>query len=202
MQLVEFRSQLTKVLKIVMICLSVCVVRADGQEQQLTAPPPPKIIAKDEQQKIDAVKDTKDKLKLIIELAEIHLTSAEQLTAHPNFEAASTEVGTYFALIDFALKYLATFNQDKNKTRDLYKRMELALRAHGPRLTAMRRTTPLEYAVWIKEVEEFARDGRTEALNSFYGHTVVRENSPKPSNEKLIDSKRKDNSLAPDKKQP
>jgi hypothetical protein len=42
-------------------------------------------------------------------------------------------------------------------------------------LTATRRTTPLEFAVWIKKVEDFARDGRTEALNSFYGHTVVRE---------------------------
>ena len=51
----------------------------------------------------------------------------------------------------------------------------MALRAHGPRLTAMRRITPLEFAVWIKQVEDFARDGRTEALNSFYGHTVVRE---------------------------
>jgi hypothetical protein len=39
----------------------------------------------------------------------------------------------------------------------------------------MRRITPLEFAVWIKHVEDFARDGRTEALNSFYGHTVVRE---------------------------
>jgi len=39
----------------------------------------------------------------------------------------------------------------------------------------MRRVTPLEFAVWIKQVEEFARDARTEALNTFYGHTVVRE---------------------------
>ena len=47
----------------------------------------------------------------------------------------------------------------------------------------MRRTTPLEFAVWIKQVEDFARDGRTEALNSFYGHTVVRESKDK-TNEK------------------
>jgi len=39
----------------------------------------------------------------------------------------------------------------------------------------MRRVTPLEFAVWIKKVEDFARAGRTEALNSFYGHTVVRD---------------------------
>jgi hypothetical protein len=43
----------------------------------------------------------------------------------------------------------------------------------------MRRNTPLEYAVWIKEIEEFARNGRTEALNSFYGHTVVRDGQQK-----------------------
>jgi len=73
--------------------------------------------------------------------------------------------------------------RDSNKTRDLYKRLELALRADGPRLTTMRRTTPLEYAVWIKKVEEFARASRTEALNSFYGHTVVRERE-KPSDNK------------------
>jgi hypothetical protein len=81
----------------------------------------------------------------------------------------------YQALIENALQFLSSFKRDSNKTRDLYKRLELALRADGPRLTAMRRTTPLEFAVWIKKVEDFARDGRTEALNSFYGHTVVRE---------------------------
>jgi hypothetical protein len=41
----------------------------------------------------------------------------------------------------------------------------------------MRRTTPLEFAVWIKQVEDFAREGRTEALNSFYGHTVEHDES-------------------------
>ena len=44
----------------------------------------------------------------------------------------------------------------------------------------MRRATPLEYATRIKEVEDFARDGRTEALNAFYGHTVVRERPKTP----------------------
>ena len=63
----------------------------------------------------------------------------------------------YHALVENALQFLSTFKRDSNKTRDLYKRLELALRADGPRLTAMRRTTPLEFAVWIKQVEDFAR---------------------------------------------
>jgi len=82
------------------------------------------------------------------------------------------------------LEFLSPLSHDSNKTRDMYKRLELALRAHGPRLTSMRRTTPLEYAVWIKEVEDFVRRGRTEALNSFYGQTVVRDGQQRTVNDK------------------
>lgn len=141
----------------------------------LTAPPPLKVISKDERQQLDQAKDSKQRLRLTIELADAHLTRAEQLTMQTEYEAASNEVGTYHALIEDALESLSPLKQDSNKARDLYKRLELALRADGPRLTSMRRVTPLEFAVWIKKVEDFARDGRTEALNSFYGHTVVRE---------------------------
>jgi hypothetical protein len=45
----------------------------------------------------------------------------------------------------------------------------------------MRRDTPADYAIHIKEAEEFARNTRTEALESFYGHTVLRED---PNGEK------------------
>ena len=156
------------------------------QPTPLTAPPPFKMIVKEERAALDdAARDPQKRLKLTIEFAGGHLLSAEQHTARQNYEAASTEVGMYHALIENALQFLSTFKRDSNKTRDLYKRLELALRADGPRLTAMRRTTPLEFAVWIKQVEDFARQGRTEALNSFYGHTVVREpQKPDKNNEK------------------
>src|SRR6185369_13757857 len=150
--------------------------QATPQPTPLTAPPPFKMIVKEERAALDsATKDASKRLKLTIEFADGHLTRAEQHTSRENYEAASTEVGMYHALVENALQFLATFRRDSNKTRDLYKRLELALRADGPRLTAMRRTTPLEFAVWIKKVEDFARESRTEALNSFYGHTVVRE---------------------------
>ena len=160
--------------------------QATPQPTPLTAPPPFKMIVKEERAALDgAARDPQKRLKLTIEFAGGHLLAAEQHTARENYEAASTEVGMYHALIENALQFLSTFKRDSNKTRDLYKRLEISLRADGPRLTAMRRTTPLEFAVWIKQVEDFARQGRTEALNSFYGHTVERE-PPKPdkSNEK------------------
>ena len=166
----------------------VCIPAANAQETQpeatpqatpqatpLPAPPPFKMIVKEEREAIELTNDSSKRLKLTIQYAGGHLTRAEQHTARENFEAASAEVGMYHALIESALAFLSTVKRDSNKTRDLYKRLELSLRADGPRLTAMRRITPLEYAVWIKKVEDYAREGRTEALNSFYGHTVVRD---------------------------
>jgi hypothetical protein len=170
------------------VLLALCVVAATAQkpiDPQLTAPPPLKIIPKNERDQLDLEKEAKDRLRLLIQFATTHLQSAENYTAQSAFESASAEVGTYHALIENALTTLAALKRDSNKTRDLYKRLELTLRAHGPRLTAMRRITPLEFAVWIKQVEDYARDGRTEALNSFYGHTVVRDkNETEKGNEK------------------
>jgi len=172
--------------------------QATPQPTPLTAPPPLRRITKDERQQMERSEDPKNREKVTLDLAGIHLTSAEKFTAESNYEAASHEVGSYHALVQDLLTYLAAQKRDNNKTRDLYKRLELALRADGPRLTAMRRTTPLEFAVWIKKVEDFAREGRTEALNSFYGHTVVRDGSK--SDEKPPD-KPEDNST-PKTKQP
>jgi hypothetical protein len=148
------------------------------QPTPLTAPPPLKVIIKEERAQLEQAKDQKDRLKLTIDLAVGHLAKAEQLTHPTEYEKAQDEVGMYHALIENSLEFLGALKRDSGKTRDLYKRLELALRAHGPRLTAMRRVTPIEFAVWIKKVEDFARDGRTEALNSFYGHTVLREQKP------------------------
>ena len=170
--------------KFFLLLLLVFVPTVSAQDAQpsptpLMAPPPFKMIVKEERAQIeDNNNDPKKRLKLTIDFADAHLTRAEQHTGRGDFEAASAEVGMYQALIESALQFLSTFKRDSNKTRDLYKRLKLALRADGPRLTAMRRITPLEFAVWIKQVEDFARDGRTEALNSFYGHTVVRDEKP------------------------
>jgi len=188
---------------IVLVCLifGTPIMRAQESRQQLAAPPPMKAIAREERSQIDEAKDAKARVHTAILLAEEHLTKAEAQTSQHNYEAASAELGKYWALIEDELSFLAPMSHESNKTRDLYKRLELALRAHGPRLTSMRRTTPLEYAVWIKEVEDFARKSRTDALNSFYGHTVVREGQQKPVNERPSNKQSKDGSIVPKTKQ-
>jgi hypothetical protein len=157
--------------------------------QQQTAPPPLKIITRAEREQLTAARDDKARVKLTIELAEVHLTNVENQTAIQQYDGASSEIGKYWALIEDLLNYMKTLGREGNRRRDLYKRLELALRAHSPRLNAVRRTTPAEYAVWIKEVETFARDSRTEALNSFYGNTVIRDGPRKTVDGKSADTK-------------
>ncbi len=199
-----FGTQLPSVkptFQVILFTLGMLVSAARAQENpipQLTAPPPPKVISTEERSKIDENKDEKARIRTTLELAEGRLNKAQLLTEQHDFHGASTELGRYAALIEDAFAFLNPMSRDRNKTRDLYKRLELALRAHGPRITSIRRVTPLEYAVWIKQLEDFARKGRTEALNSFYGHTVVRDAPAMPTGEKK--SKQQDKSLAPGSK--
>jgi hypothetical protein len=167
-----------------------------GQEPRpldQTAPPPLKIILRLERNQLNGSKDDKARVKLSIELAETHLTNAENQTSQQQFDHAAAEAGMYWAIIEDVLKFMKTVERDNNRKRDLYKRLELSLRAHVPRLSIMRRSTPADYAVWIREIEEFARKGRTEALNSFYGHTVIRDGPQKASDAKEINKPLQEN---------
>jgi hypothetical protein len=163
-----------------LLAAGLCVLSlAHGQEKgQLDAPPPLKVIPPDERAQLEAEHDNKDRTKLSIELAERRLQRAEQLTNEQQFDGAAAEVGIYQALIENALHYLSALNSNKGKVRDLFKRVELSLRAHGPRIEAMRRVTPAEHAVHLKALLEFTKDARTDALNSFYGSTVIRDQPP------------------------
>lgn len=167
--------------------------------QEQTAPPPLKIVTRQDRMRIDEEKDSKARVRVTLDLAETHLANAELQTSHLNYDEAAAEAGKYCALIEDLFAFLGTLKQDNNKTRDLYKRVELTLRTQGPRLGIMRRTTPSAYAVWIKETEDFARHGRTEALNSFYGHTVVPD---RPSPPQRPGSSAVQNNVVPPKKKP
>src|SRR6266571_6778044 len=161
--------------------LTICA--QERRVEQLPAPPPMKFVSRDERSQLTAAREPKSRVKLSIELAEGHLASAEQLTQQKKFDSALEELGSYLGLVDDALEFIGGLNPDKNSTRDLYRHVETNLRRHLPRLAVMRRTTPAEYAANIKAAEEHARDARAEALDSFYGHTVLRDgtNEKKPS---------------------
>ena len=150
----------------------------DGPMPLISAPAPPmKFVSRTERTQLTSARDAKARTRATIELAEARLARAEQLTAEQNYIAASGELGAYEGLIEDALDYLDDITKNDNKLRDTYKKLELALRTHCMRLEAIRRVTPAEHAVHIKAICECARNARTTALNSFYGDTVVPENS-------------------------
>lgn len=142
---------------------------------QLPTPPPMRFVARDDRSQITTTKDAKARVRLTIELADARLVHMEALTSHKEFEKASEVLGTYLGLIENVMQYIGGMPREKNSTRDLYRRLDIALRAQIPRLAVMRRDTPSDYSIHLKAAEEYARNTRTEALESFYGHTVLRE---------------------------
>ncbi|MEP6911141.1 MAG: hypothetical protein ABI923_00200 [bacterium] len=145
----------------------------DPKVTQMTAPPPMRFIPRNEREQLATAKDAKERTRSTIQMADNHLLRAEELTANRNHDSALIEIGNYMALIEDAMGFLGGMKRDSNRTRDLYKRLELALRAQSLRLAAIRRVSPAEYAGQITIAGEFARDQRSEALKAFYGHTVV-----------------------------
>lgn len=129
----------------------------------------------DRSQLTTTTRDAKARVKLTIELADARLGHIESLTSQKDFEKASEALGTYLGLIEDVMRFIGGMPREKTSTRDLYRRLDIALRAQIPRLAVMRRDTPSDYAIHLKTAEEFARNTRTEALESFYGNTVLRE---------------------------
>jgi hypothetical protein len=160
----------------IMVCvLSFSTFAQQPRSPQLPAPPPMRFISPDERSQLTGAKDSKSRIRTTIDLAGGRLTRTEELTSEKKFAAASEELGGYLGLIDNVRVFLVGMNRDKGSTRDLYRHLEIHLRAHIPRLAVIRRTTPAEYAGNIRAAEEYVREAREEALDSFYGHSVLRE---------------------------
>jgi hypothetical protein len=163
----------------------------------LPAPPPLRLVPRDERMQLDSARDLKGRMRLSVELAEARLSRAEQLTTAQQFESASRELGIYQGILEDALRFLKN-QQEQKKLRDVYKRFEISLRSHAARLETMRRTTPSEYAFNIKTVTEGTKNLRGEALNGFYGDTVIKDSS---NEEKSPEEEKKTGSESP-KEQP
>ncbi|MGH9903512.1 MAG: hypothetical protein ACRD68_17030 [Pyrinomonadaceae bacterium] len=162
--------------------------RAQGPVVTLDqAPPPMKYVPAEERTQIQQARDLKGRTRLCLELADARLERAAQHTAAGHHDRAATEIGIYQALIADLMQHLKESSEIKNgkvsnKTRDLYKRVELALRSHGPRIESIRRVTPSDDAVHVRAAYDYTRQARAEALNAFYGDTVLRDNT-KPKKE-------------------
>jgi hypothetical protein len=156
---------------------------ARAQDQLLfptpSAPPPMKFISSTERGQLSAAHDAKARVKASMDMAESRILRAEQFTVDQRFTAATTELGIYQAIIEDALTFLGQQKVDSNKTRDLYKHLEIQLRGDATRIESIRRVTPSEFAIHVKAIRDFADNARTNALNAFFSDTVLPEASEK-----------------------
>ena len=173
-----------------LICvLSFSALAQQPRSPQLPAPPPMRWVSSAERSELNSAKDPKSRIHTTIDLAATHLTRSEDFTSQKEFDRASEELGGYLGLIDDVRVFIGGMNRDKGSTRDLYRHLEISLRAHIPRVAVMRRSTPAAYAGNLKDAEEYLRDARSEALDSFYGQTVLRDApvEKKPGDPKVTD---------------
>lgn len=177
---------------VLLFVLAACL-SPDARAQDLVLPPqpapPPMIyIPEDARKQLLSVRDEKARTRLSIELAEARLARAEQQTQLKQFNAATADLGVYQALFEDALNYLHRLRT--GNPRDLYKRIEQALHKHAARIETIRRATPSEFSGNIRTLLKHVRDLRTEALESFYGNTVLSANTGDRTNS--VEPARKD----------
>ena len=142
------------------------------------APPPLQFIPEHDRAQLAAQeRDMRRRTRRSIELADERLRQAESQAQAQNFSRATAELGIYRALIADAFRFIRATGRIDNRARDLYRRLEQALRGYSNRIEAIRRTTPVQHAVHIREVLDYTLDTRTDALNSFFGDTVLRPQS-------------------------
>lgn len=141
-----------------------------------TAAPPLRYVPDEVRRQLDTeARDVKARTKLSLQLAEDRLTRASAASDADRFEECTNELGVYEAIVADMVHYVQTSGRTGNKLRDTFKRIELSLRAHVPRIETLRRGLPAAHAVYAKETIEFVRVQRDQALSSFYDDTVVPE---------------------------
>lgn len=164
-----------------------CHAQERAELEEMEAPPPMKYVPQAERTRLAAIRDTKARTRLSLTLIEERLETAERLTTSRQFGGAAAELGIYQALITEALDYLRTASSTGNRNRDLYKLMDLTLRAQCSRIDAMRRVTPFESATNVRAAYEHVESARAAALNAFYGEQVVTEEEVVPKKKNVRD---------------
>jgi hypothetical protein len=153
-------------------------MQARGQDNRLqfvSAPPPMKFVPRTERAQLNGERDVKTRTREAVALAEARLAQAEALTAQKQYDAASAELGIYQGLIEDAILFLNKNQGEGKKLRDIYRHLDLTLRAQGARIESIRRVTPLEYKLNISAIADFTCTARSEALNGFFGAEMMHE---------------------------
>lgn len=140
-----------------------------------TAPPPVRVMSKDERTILTRELDVKARTVLALNLMNARIASAEKAAAAEDFEKMFTDLGGFQGILDNTLDFLGRSNTDSDKVLGNFKRFEIGLRSYVPRIEIIRRELSPRYEPFVKSVIKYIRESRTRALEPLFGDSVVRE---------------------------
>lgn len=139
------------------------------------APPPIKVLSKEEKTQLASQTEIKKVTKIALALMESRMKRAEEADSQDNFDAMFVELGGFHALMDYTLDFLLDKHGDGKKAFNDFKRYELGLRGFMPRLELIRRDLPIKYEYYVRVLVKYLRDARSKAIDPLFGDSVVRE---------------------------
>jgi hypothetical protein len=159
---------------LVTLLLGAFSASANGQpEIQEIAPPPLKIVSKEELGQLDALTDVKKRTRTALELMSARLTAAETLIEQDQLDDMYKQLGGFHGLMDNTLAFLDKSDSNSRKVLNNYKRFEMGLREFRPRLELIRRSIPLSHELYVRNLINYLRDARSKAIEPFFSNTVV-----------------------------
>ncbi|MEP6847994.1 MAG: hypothetical protein ABI999_03995 [Acidobacteriota bacterium] len=139
------------------------------------APPPIKVLSKEEKQALDAETEVRKHTSVALELMNKRLSNAESFNSAEHFEEMYRELGSFHALMDNALEFLTKKDTDSSKVLNNFKKLEIGLRTFQPRLETIRRDLSLRYEPYIRTLIRYIHEAREKAIAPMFGDTVVRD---------------------------
>ncbi|MGI8639342.1 MAG: hypothetical protein ACR2MG_05245 [Pyrinomonadaceae bacterium] len=148
-------------------------VFAQTEESPDNAPPPLKVISKEEKSALAAETNVKKYTILALEFMNARLAKAENLNTQQQYKEMYSELGGFHSLIDNTLNYLNRHDTDSNKVLNNFKRLEMSLRKFTPRLELIRRDLPLKYELYVRKLIIHLRQARSKAVEPLFDNSVV-----------------------------
>ena len=148
-------------------------LQAQVEEPKDAAPPPLKILSKDEKKALDSETSLKKRTQLSLDLMELRLKTAEDYAAQSKYQESINELGGFQALLESAMNFLEKNEFGTSKSDFNFKRLEIGLRRTVSRLELVRRELPFKYGFYVQKLQKFVRDARAKAVEPLFGDSVI-----------------------------
>jgi hypothetical protein len=142
-------------------------------EEDEAVPPPIRAISKEEKLQLESEPNVKKHTQLALNLMEARLKAAESQTTENNYRDALNTLGGFHILLENTLSFLSRNDTDNDKVQNNFKKLEMTLRTHAPRLEIMRRSMPSQYGFYVQNLIKAVRDARAKAIEPLFSDTVV-----------------------------